>query len=50
MASMLFSVKPLDPMTFAAGSALLAVIALSACALPALRASRCDRSSILRED
>ena len=48
--SLLFAVKPLDPVTFLAAPAALAVIALIACAVPAMRAARVDPSVTLRQD
>jgi putative ABC transport system permease protein len=48
--SLLFAVKPLDPLTFLATPAALAIIALIACAVPAMRAARVDPSVALRQD
>jgi putative ABC transport system permease protein len=48
--SMLFGVTPLDAVSLAAGPALLTVIALLACYLPARRALRVDPLTALRED
>src|SRR5262249_5154824 len=42
MSSLLFSITPTDPMTFAGISLLLAVVALCACMVPARRAVRVD--------
>jgi putative ABC transport system permease protein len=50
ISSLLFAVTPFDPITFASGSALLALVALSACALPAFRASRSDPAATLRDE
>ena len=48
MASMLFGVKPTDPLTFAAVALLLCAIALLACYLPARRAIRVNPIEALR--
>jgi predicted permease len=48
MASMLFGVKPTDPLTFAAVAALLCVVALLACYLPAQRAMKVNPIVALR--
>jgi hypothetical protein len=42
MKSLLFSVSPWDPLTFAAVPALIGLVALIACYVPAPRASRVD--------
>ena len=44
----LFGVTPNDPLTFAAVSAVLAIAGLTACAIPAHRASRIDPIVALR--
>jgi ABC-type lipoprotein release transport system permease subunit len=50
MASLLFSVTPADPATFAVVVALLAAIAAAACWIPAQRAARLDPVHVLRND
>ena len=42
MSGLLFGVKPADPLTLAGVSIVLGAAGLSACYLPALRASRVD--------
>jgi putative ABC transport system permease protein len=48
MASMLFAVKPTDPVTFAGVALLLAAVALLACYIPGRRATKVDPVNSLR--
>ncbi|MDE3137949.1 MAG: ABC transporter permease [Acidobacteriota bacterium] len=48
--SLLYEVKPVDGATFAAGAFLLVVVALAACLIPALRATRVDPVVALRQE
>jgi len=48
--SLLFEVSPTEPSTLGAAALLLAVVALSACAIPAVRASRQDPVRALRTE
>jgi putative ABC transport system permease protein len=50
MRSLLFEVKPLDPLVFGAGAAVLAVFAMLACYVPARRATRVDPMIALRQE
>jgi predicted permease len=50
MASLLFGVQPTDPATLVAVVATIAVVAATACWLPAWRASRLDPNAVLREE
>ena len=50
MSAFLFGVGPLDPMTYAVVSGVLAAVALLATYLPARRASRVDPIVALRAD
>jgi predicted permease len=49
MQSVLFGVRPLDPVAFTAAAAILACCAILACAAPAWRAARLDPLVALRE-
>jgi ABC-type antimicrobial peptide transport system permease subunit len=50
LTSMLFQIRPDDPITFAAVAATLMTIALAACWLPARRAARIDPAFALKHD
>ena len=50
MGSLLFGVEPLDPAVLVVSPLLLAAVALAACVLPAMRASRTDPAVCLRAE
>jgi predicted permease len=50
MRSLLFGVEPLDPVALLVSPLLLAVIAVAACVLPAIRAARTDPAVCLRAE
>jgi putative ABC transport system permease protein len=50
MGSLLFEVSPADPATFAGAAALLALVALAACLVPARRAARIDPARSLAHE
>ncbi|HEY6309048.1 MAG TPA: ABC transporter permease [Candidatus Angelobacter sp.] len=50
LGSLLYEVKPIDPVTFVAAPALMVLVALAACVTPALRASRVNPVSVLRQE
>ena len=50
LATLLYGVEPLDPLTFLSAPAILGLIGLAACAAPALRASRVAALSALGSD
>ena len=50
LATLLFGVTPLDPVTFVVAPAVLVVTATVACAAPAMRAARVDPAIALRQE
>ena len=50
MQSLLFGVAPVDPAAYGIATAVLAAIAVAACAIPALRATRVDPLTALRDE
>jgi putative ABC transport system permease protein len=50
MQTMLFNVSTTDPLAFASAPALLALVALAACYIPALRATRVDPARVLKPE
>jgi putative ABC transport system permease protein len=50
MSSLLFGVSAADPLTFSAVSALMVLVALVACAMPAWRAMRVQPAVVLRNE
>jgi ABC-type antimicrobial peptide transport system permease subunit len=50
MQNVLFGVRPLDPLVFAAAAVILASLAILACSVPAWRAARVDPLVALREE
>ena len=49
MSALLYGVEAGDPVTFAAVIALLGLVSIAACAIPAIRASRVDPMLVLRD-
>jgi putative ABC transport system permease protein len=49
MSTLLYGVEAGDPLTFAAVVALLGLVSIAACAIPAIRASRVDPMLVLRD-
>ncbi|MDQ3170628.1 MAG: ABC transporter permease [Acidobacteriota bacterium] len=50
LAPFLFQVEPLDPAVFLSATAIVGVVAVSACALPSLRAARQNPTESLRDE
>ena len=50
IATLIYGVGPTDPLSFGAAALMLALAALSACLLPASRASRIDPAVALRHE
>jgi putative ABC transport system permease protein len=50
LASLLFNIRPNDPATLAGVVGLIALVALCACLIPALGATRVDPLVVLRQD
>jgi putative ABC transport system permease protein len=50
LASMLFNVRPNDPVTLAGVSGLIALVAVLACVIPARSATRVDPLVVLRQE
>jgi ABC-type antimicrobial peptide transport system permease subunit len=50
LASLLYGVQPLDPVTFLSAPVFLGLIAFAACLIPALRAARVDPGVALHDE
>jgi ABC-type antimicrobial peptide transport system permease subunit len=50
MASLLYGVSAMDPLTFIAVAVILLIVALAACYIPAWRAMRVDPIVVMRQD
>jgi putative ABC transport system permease protein len=50
LTSQLFAIRATDPLTYVAAATLLAIVAVLACEVPALRAMRVDPARVLRAD
>ncbi len=49
LGNLLYKVSPHDPVAFGSALAVMTIMTLAACLLPALRASRCDPARVLRD-
>ena len=49
LSSLLFEISPRDPITFATVAAILSIVALAACAIPAWRVTRIDPLMVMRK-
>jgi ABC-type antimicrobial peptide transport system permease subunit len=50
LASFLYNIRPIDPLTFITVPALLLLVTIAACALPAWRAATIDPTQALRSE
>ena len=50
LATLLYSIRPTDPLVYASVSAVLAIAAIAGCLFPARRATRVDPAMVLREE
>jgi ABC-type antimicrobial peptide transport system permease subunit len=50
LTSQLFGIRATDPLTYGAAATVLAIVAVVACEVPALRAMRVDPARVLRAD
>ena len=50
LVGILYQLSPTDPMTFTAVAAMLAVVAMAACFVPALKVLGIDPMEVLRHD
>ena len=50
LSSLLYAIRPTDPLVYAGVSALLATAALAGCYVPARRATRVDPAVVLRDE
>jgi putative ABC transport system permease protein len=50
LSTLLFNVSPTDPLAFLSAPLLLALVAVAACYIPAVRATRVDPALVLKQD